>query len=154
MSPLTRGDPECRLRWTCKSTYNLQAELQRQGHPISVSSVGNLLKGIGYSLQAPSKTEEGGHHEGRDAQFNHIEHKMFCYISGNWRGKPLTSRQAVVNLISNTTTKTGLKIQAELDENIYQKGRKISDGQLAKINLIKDEFHGNWNYIIKPILLD
>ena len=79
---------------------------------------------------------------------------MFCYISGNWRGKPLTSRQVVVNLIGNTTTKTGLKIQAQLDEDIYQKGKKISDAQLAEVNLTKDEFHGDWNYIIKPILVD
>lgn len=307
MSPITRGDPECTLRWTCKSTYKLQEELQRQGYRISAPTVGKLLKGLGYSLQAPSKTEEGGDDEDRDAQFNHInkkvtefqsqgkavisvdakkkenignysnkgreyqpkgqpervkvydfvdkekgkvtpygiydsrrnegfvnvgissdtaefavnsirkwwnemgksiyedtpailitadgggsngsrvrlwkielqklanelkkeihvchfppgtskwnkiEHKMFCYISGNWRGKPLTTRQVVVNLIGNTTTKTGLKIQAQLDENIYQKGKKISDAQLAKVNLVKDEFHGNWNYIIKPILLD
>ena len=61
------------------------------------------------------------------------------------------SRQVVVNLIGNTTTKKGLRIYAELDENIYQKGMKISDEQLAEVNLNKDEFHGNWNYIIKPI---
>ncbi len=304
VSPLTRGDPESALRWTCKSTYKLQAELEKQGYQISPSTVGSLLKKLGYSLQAPSKTEEGGNHEDRDAQFNHInnkvsafqeldypvisvdakkkenignyankgreyqpkgqpervkvydfpdkkkgkvtpygiydidrnegfvnvgissdtsefavnsirkwwykkgvliykfspailivadgggsngsrvrlwkielqklanelqkeihvchfppgtskwnkiEHKMFCYISGNWRGKSLTSRQVVVNLIGNTTTKKGLKIDAELDENLYEKGIKISDKQLAKINMVKDEFHGEWNYIIKPI---
>jgi len=305
VSPLTRGDPESTLRWTCKSTYNLKEELNRQGYEISPNTVGRLLKDLGYSLQAPSKTDEGGTHKDRDAQFQHInskvsnfqklgypiisvdakkkenvgnylnkgreyqpkgepekvkvydfpdkkkgkvtpygiydternegfvnvgissdtskfavnsirkwwykkgepvykafpailitadgggsngsrvrlwkielqelanelqkeihvchfppgtskwnkiEHKMFCYISGNWRGKALTSRQVVVNLIGNTTTKKGLEIYAELDENIYEKGIKISDKQLAKVNLEKDEFHGNWNYIIKPIL--
>lgn len=300
---MTRGDPESALRWTCKSTYKLQEELERQGYQISPSTVGNLLKEMGYSLQAPSKTDEGGNHKDRDAQFhyindkaanfqklgypvisvdakkkenignysnkgreyqpkgqpeqvkvydfpdkkkgkvtpygiydeqrnegfvnvgissdtskfavnsirkwwykkgevvygkspailitadgggsngsrvrlwkielqqlanelqkeihichfppgtskwNKIEHKMFCYISGNWRGKPLLSRQVVVNLISNTTTKKGLRIYAELDENTYEKGIKITDKQLAQVNLEKDEFHGNWNYIIKP----
>ncbi len=305
VSPLTRGDPESPLRWTCKSTYKLQEELERQGHQVCPGTVGRLLKDLGYSLQAPSKTEEGGNQEDRDAQFNHInnkvsdfqlsgqpvisvdakkkenignyankgreyqlkgqpervkvydfidkkkgkvtpygiydidknegfvnvgissdtaefavnsirkwwnkkgkliykyspailitadgggsngsrvrlwkielqklanelrkeihvchfppgtskwnkiEHKMFCHISGNWRGKSLTSRQIVVNLIGNTTTKKGLKIYAELDENVYQKGIKISDRQLAEVNLIKADFHGNWNYIIMPIL--
>lgn len=305
VSPLTRGDPESFLRWTCKSTYKLAEELERQGFQINRKTVGNLLKGLGYSLQAPSKTEEGGNHPDRDAQFHHInnkvsqfqkagqpvisvdakkkenignyankgqeyqpkgkpdrvkvydfpdkkkgkvtpygiyderrnegfvnvgissdtsefavnsirkwwykkgavnygnspailitadgggsngstrklwkielqklanelqkeihvchfppgtskwnkiEHKMFCYISGNWRGKALISRQVVVNLIGNTTTKKGLTIDAELDENTYQKGIKISDKQLAEINLVKDKFHGKWNYIIKPIL--
>ncbi len=303
VSPLTRGDPENPLRWTCKSTYKLQEELDKQGYQISPSTVGNLLKELGYSLQAPSKTKEGGSHKDREAQFNHIngkvyefqklgyavisvdakkkenignytnkgreyqpkgepekvkvydfpdkkkgkvtpygiydvdknegfvnvgissdtsefavnsirkwwykkgeviyndspslliiadgggsngsrvklwkielqklanelqkeihvchfppgtskwnkiEHKMFCYISMNWRGKPLISRQVVVNLIGNTTTKTGLKIDAELDENNYEKGIKISDEQLAEVNLHKDDFQGNWNYIIKP----
>jgi len=304
VSPLTRGDPESPLRWTCKSTYKLQEELENQGYHVSPSTVGNLLKDLGYSLQAPSKTEEGGEHKDRDAQFHHInekvsnfqkrnapvisvdakkkenignyankgreyrpkgnpervkvydfpdkkkgkvtpygiydehrnegfvnvgissdtsefavnsirkwwyrkgevvykdspaimitadgggsngsrvrlwkielqkladelqkeihvchfppgtskwnkiEHKMFCYISGNWRGKPLTNRQIVVNLIGNTTTKAGLRIEAELDENTYEKGIKISDQQLAEVNLYKDDFRGNWNYIIKPI---
>jgi len=305
VSPLTRGDPESSLRWTCKSTYKLQAELVNQGYTISVSTVGNLLKDAGYSLQAPSKTDEGGIHKDRDAQFHHInnkvsvfqklnqptisvdakkkenignyankgreyqpkgnpervkvydfpdkkkgkvtpygiydqhrnegfvnvgissdtaefavnsirkwwykkgekvyqhspailitadgggsngsrvklwktelqkladelqkeihvchfppgtskwnkiEHKMFCHISGNWRGRPLISRQVVVNLIRNTTTKTGLIIDAELDESIYEKGIEISNEQLAKVNLHKDAFQGNWNYIIKPVL--
>lgn len=305
VSPLTRGDPESPLRWTCKSTYKLAEELKRQGYKISPNTIGRLLKDLGYSLQAPSKTEEGGHHKDRDAQFqyinkkmsefrqnhqpvvsvdakkkenignyankgreyqpkgvpecvkvydfpdkikgkvtpygiydeqrnegfvnvgissdtaefavnsirkwwykkgqiiykntpsilitadgggsngsrvrlwktelqklanelkkeihichfppgtskwNKIEHKMFCYISCNWRGKPLISREVVVNLIGNTTTKTGLNIDAELDETIYEKGIKVSDEQLAKVNLHKDDFHGNWNYIIKPDL--
>ena len=84
---------------------------------------------------------------------NKIEHKMFCFISNNWRGKPLVSRQVLVNLIGNTTTTTGLTIQAELDTNIYQKRRKISDQQLAEVNLVKEDFHGEWNYIIKPQII-
>ncbi len=84
------------------------------------------------------------------SKWNKIEHRMFSYISQNWRGRPLISREAVVNLISNTETDKGLKIMAMLDKNIYQKGRKISDQELAAVNLSKEEFHGEWNYIISP----
>ncbi len=75
---------------------------------------------------------------------------MFSYISQNWRGRPLLSREAVVNLIGNTETDKGLKIMAMLDENIYQTGRKISDKELAGVSLRKEDFHGEWNYIISP----
>jgi hypothetical protein len=81
---------------------------------------------------------------------NKIEHKMFCHISKNWRGQPLITRETVVNLIGNTQTTKGLKIQAKLDENIYEKGKKITDGQLSAIALEQSEFHGEWNYKIKP----
>ena len=77
---------------------------------------------------------------------------MFSFISMNWRAKPLTSLQVIVNLIANTTTKNGLKIKTKIDETIYQKGIKISDKELAEINIIRNEFHGEWNYIIKPKL--
>lgn len=86
------------------------------------------------------------------SKWNKIEHRMFSFISKNWRGRPLIDRATVVNLIGNTTTKMGLKIRAELDENIYEKGIKISDEELAKINLQKEEFHGEWNYKIMPNL--
>jgi len=86
------------------------------------------------------------------SKWNKIEHKMFCFITENWRGKPLISRQAVVQLIGNTTTNTGLTIKAVLDENIYETGIKISDRQLEKVNLNKEDFHGEWNYFIKPNL--
>ena len=84
------------------------------------------------------------------SKWNKIEHKMFSFISKNWRGKPLLDRTTVVNLIGNTTTKTGLKIYAELDEKCYEKGIKISDEELAQVHLQKEEFHGEWNYIISP----
>ena len=86
------------------------------------------------------------------SKWNKIEHKMFSFISMNWRAKPLTSLQVIVNLIANTTTKNGLKIKTKIDETIYQKGIKISDKELAEINIIRNEFHGEWNYIIKPKL--
>ena len=85
------------------------------------------------------------------SKWNKIEHRMFSMISKNWRWKPLLDRATVVNLIWNTKTKTGLKIQAELDENIYEKWIKISNEEFAKINLIKEKFHGEWNYLILPI---
>ncbi len=84
------------------------------------------------------------------SKWNKIEHKMFCFITQNWRGRPLISRQTVVQLIANTTTKSGLVIKAALDENEYKTGIKISDEELKKVNLHRNEFHGNWNYTIKP----
>ena len=75
---------------------------------------------------------------------------MFCFITMNWRGKPLISQQTVVQLIGNTTTKSGLMIQAELDENTYIKGIIVSDEALEKVNLKEDKFHGEWNYSIAP----
>ena len=84
------------------------------------------------------------------SKWNKIEHKMFSYISMNWRAKPLITRETVVNLIANTKTKAGLKIMAALDENIYEKGIKISKRDFDTINLQQDTFHGEWNYTIKP----
>jgi len=83
------------------------------------------------------------------SKWNKIEHKMFCFITQNWRGKPLISRQTVVQLIANTTTKSGLIIKAALDENDYQTGIKVTDEELAKVNLKKYKFRGEWNYSIK-----
>ena len=83
------------------------------------------------------------------SKWNKIEHKMFSFISMNWRGRPLTTYNVIVNLISNTKTKTGLEIRAELDERKYQKGIKISDEDFKSINIKKCDFHGEWNYIIK-----
>ena len=298
----TRGHPESRLRWTCKSVRNLQEALIHQGYNLSHQTVSVLLAQLGYSLQANRKTKEGSTHPDRDAQFgfindkvkdfqrskqpvisvdtkkkeligeyknagreyhkkgqapqvnvydfldqekgkaapygvydldknkgwvsvgissdtaefavnsirrwwlcmgkptyegatalyinadgggsngtrnrlwkrelqklanelkmdihvshfrpgtskwNKIEHRMFSFISTNWRGKPLIDTATIVNLISNTTTKNGLEIKAALDENIYQKGIKVSDEDFQKINLHKDFFHGEWNYMIK-----
>lgn len=84
------------------------------------------------------------------SKWNKIEHRMFCFISKNWRGKPLIDRATVVNLIANTTTKKGLQIKAKLDEREYQKGIKISDEEFSCIALQKDKFHGEWNYAIYP----
>jgi len=90
------------------------------------------------------------HYPPGTSKWNKIEHRMFCHITQNWRATPLTSRLAVVELIANTTTKTGLTIRCELDSNIYQKGIKVSDEEMATLNLKGDEFHPDWNYTISP----
>jgi hypothetical protein len=84
------------------------------------------------------------------SKWNKIEHRMFCHITKNWRGKPLLSRVVVVNLIGNTKTKTGLHIHAELDTNAYETGIEVSDEELAAVRMKKDTFHGEWNYTISP----
>ncbi|MDQ1238319.1 MAG: hypothetical protein QG577_504 [Thermodesulfobacteriota bacterium] len=82
------------------------------------------------------------------SKWNKIEHRLFSYISQNWRGKPLISHQVIVNLIAQTTTRTGLKVRCELDRNAYPKGIKISDKQMEEIQLDRHDFHGDWNYTI------
>lgn len=84
------------------------------------------------------------------SKWNKIEHRMFCHITQNWRGRPLLSRKVVVNLIGNTTTAVGLRIQAELDENPYQAGIKVSDQELAELAIERKGFRGEWNYKTKP----
>ena len=303
ISPYTRGDPETVLRWTCKSIRHLAKALTRKGHQTSRRMVAELLREMGYSLQANRKTIEGKQHPDRDAQFkyinrqaqkqqkagqpvisvdtkkkelvgdfknagrewhpqghpekvrvhdfidkelgkvapygvydltrndgwvsvgidhdtaafavatirkwwrkmgrpaypesshllitadsggsnssrnrlwkvelqkmanrtgltitvchfppgtskwNKIEHRMFSFITKNWRGKPLVDRATIVNLIGSTKTKEGLKIRCELDKNKYPKGIKITDEQLKKVNFKKHKFHGDWNYTIYP----
>lgn len=84
------------------------------------------------------------------SKWNKIEHRLFCFITKNWRGRPLTSYQVIVNLIGNTTTTTGLTVKAALDTNHYETGIKVSDEELAIVNLSRAKFHGEWNYTIRP----
>ena len=84
------------------------------------------------------------------SKWNKVEHRLFSFISSNWRGEPLTDYATVVNLISRTTTTTGLKVSCRLDRRRYPIGRKVSDQEWAKINLRRDDFHGDWNYSIRP----
>ena len=302
VEPVTRGDPESALRWTCKSVRQLARELKRTGHGTSHRMVAELLHQMDYSLQANRKTWEGSTHPDRDAQFHHIngkirefqvgrqpvisvdtkkkelvgnfknngrelrpqgdpekvrvhdfvipelgraapygvydvtqnagwvsvgvdhdtaafaaqsirrwwesmgreaypqagkllitadsggsngarvrlwklelqrladdtgleisichlppgtskwnkiEHRLFSFISQNWRGKPLISHQVIVNLIAATTTKSGLRVRAEVDPGKYPKGIKVSDKEVAAIHLERDKFHGEWNYTIR-----
>jgi DNA-binding phage protein len=303
IDPVTRGDPESPLRWTCKSVRKLAEELRRLGHATSHRMVAELLHALGYSLQANRKTLEGTNHPARNAQFAHInakvqaalqagdpiisvdakkkelvgdfknagrewhpagqavpvrvydfiipalgrvtpygvydmaqntgwvnvgtdhdtatfavesirrwwyamgqpayphartllitadgggsngsrvrlwklelqqlanktgleiavchfppgtskwnkiEHRLFSFISQNWRGKPLVSHEVIVNLIAATTTQTGLKVVCQLDQNAYPAGLKVSKKAMEEINLRRDPFHGEWNYTILP----
>jgi hypothetical protein len=85
------------------------------------------------------------------SKWNKIEHRMFSYVSLNWRGKPLESLQVIIDLIGSTTTSTGLKVYARLDPGEYAKGIKVTDPELAAVNIVRDEFHPDWNYTINPI---
>ncbi len=80
------------------------------------------------------------------SKWNKIEHRMFCHITENWRGRPLVSREVVVNLIGSTTTREGPRIKAALDKNTYAPGIEVSDEELATLAIERDEFHGEWNY--------
>ena len=84
------------------------------------------------------------------SKWNKIEHRLFSYISRNWRGTPLLTHATIVNLIANTTTKTGLKVRGVLDKKHYPHKVKVSDEQMASINIKRDVFHGEWNYTILP----
>lgn len=303
IDPETRGDPESPLRWICKSTRTLAAELARQKHPISHMKVAQLLHELGYSLQSNRKTEEGEDHPDRDAQFRHInlavkralakgtpvvsvdtkkkellgnydnsgqqwlpakrpvkvnghdfpspevpraypygvydverntgfvnvgtnhdtgafavasirgwwraegrklypktrdllitadgggsngsrlrlwklelqkladetglaiavchfppgtskwnkiEHRLFSFISSNWRGEPLRDYETIVQLIARTTTAKGLKVTCRLDRREYPTGRKVTDEEMRQVNLERCKFHGDWNYAIRP----
>ena len=86
------------------------------------------------------------------SKWNKIEHRLFSYITQNWRGKPLLSYEVIVQLIAATTTTGGLEVRCELDDATYETGRKVSDAELAAVNLERDAFHGEWNYRIRPTL--
>ena len=78
------------------------------------------------------------------------QHRLFSYISQNWRAKPLVSYRTIISLIGATTTKTGLTVRCEMDHRAYPKGISVSDEDMAALNIHRDPFHGEWNYIIKP----
>jgi hypothetical protein len=84
------------------------------------------------------------------SKWNKVEHRLFSFISSNWRGEPLADYETVVNLIAETTTTTGLEVSCRLDHRRYPVGRKVTKEQWAKINLVPDHFHGDWNYTLQP----
>ena len=84
------------------------------------------------------------------SKWNKIEHRMFCHITENWRGRPLVSREAVVNLIGHTTTTGGLMIRSGLDENSYPTAQLVSEEEMEGLHLKRDKFHGEWNYKLTP----
>jgi hypothetical protein len=90
------------------------------------------------------------HYPPGTSKWNKIEHRMFCHITQNWRGQPLTDRVAIVELIGATTTQAGLKVECALDERTYEKGLKVSDAEMETINVNGDDFHPEWNYTIRP----
>jgi hypothetical protein len=94
------------------------------------------------------------HYPPGTSKWNKIEHRLFCHITQNWRGKPLESRMAVVELIGATTSKTGLKVECALDENTYEKGIRISKAEMQRLDIEGDAFHPDWNYTIKPRRLE
>jgi len=84
------------------------------------------------------------------SKWNKIEHRLFCHVTRNWRGRPLETYEIVVNLIGSTTTTSGLKVHAKLDAGTYEKGHKVLDADFMAINLTPSRFHGDWNYVIRP----
>lgn len=93
------------------------------------------------------------HYPPGTSKWNKIEHRLFSYISMNWKARPLINVQLVVDLIAATTTTKGLKVKSKLDTNIYEIGKKVSDKELQEVKIIKDDFHGEWNYTISPIIV-
>ena len=83
-------------------------------------------------------------------KWNRIEHRLFAFITQNWRGKPLISHQVIVQLIANTRTNTGLTVACQIDANAYDKGVKVPDAEMAALNVRTDDFHGEWNYTFAP----
>ncbi len=84
------------------------------------------------------------------SKWNKIEHRLFSHISINWRGKPLTSHEVIIQLIAATTTRAGLKVVAKADRRKYPDKIKVSDAEMAALNLVRENFHGDWNYALKP----
>jgi len=85
------------------------------------------------------------------SKWNKIEHRLFAFITMNWRGKPLVSHQVIVQLIGSTSTETGLKVCCEIDRNLYPKGGlKVTEPEMQAVNIARDNFHGEWNYTISP----
>jgi hypothetical protein len=86
----------------------------------------------------------------KTSKWNKIEHRLFSFISSNWRGEPLRDYETIVNLIAETTTAKGLSVTCRLDRRKYPIGRKVTDEEMKKVNIFRDKFHGEWNYVIKP----
>jgi hypothetical protein len=84
------------------------------------------------------------------SKWNKIEHRLFSFVSINWRGRPLESLEVIIDLIASTTTSTGLKVYARLDPEQYVKGIEVCDAELAAVNIVRDDFHPEWNYTIHP----
>jgi hypothetical protein len=102
------------------------------------------------SAAVPSRTQKHRNFPPGTSKWNKIEHRMFSFVSLNWRGKPLESLEVITNLIAGTTTNTGLKIYAQIDDRVYEKGVEVTDEQLAVVHITRHTFHGDWNYTVIP----
>jgi len=91
-----------------------------------------------------------GHLPPGTSKWNKIEHRLFSFITQNWRGQPLVSHEVIVSLIAGTRNTRGLRVECHLDTNQYPAGIKVSDSELGQVNLLRHEFHGDWNYTILP----
>ncbi len=105
------------------------------------------LQNLADELQMPISVS---HFPPGTSKWNKVEHRLFSFISQNWRGRPLLDYETVINLISRTTTTTGLKVKCKLDRGKYTPGTKVSDKEFATVNLKPESFHGDWNYTILP----
>ena len=111
---------------------------------------------VGRRLELQKLADETGleisvcHFPPGTSKWNKIEHRLFSFITKNWRGKPLVSHEVIVNLIAATTTRTGLRVRSQLDTGKYPKGIKVGKQEFAAIHLCPDTFHGEWNYSIMP----
>ncbi len=116
----------------------------------------NSSRGRLWKLELQGLADESGlrisvcHFPPGTSKWNKIEHRMFCHITQNWRGRPLVCREVIVNLIGAVSTKEGLRIESELDENRYELGRKVTDAELKRLSIERAEFHGEWNYTLAP----
>jgi len=105
------------------------------------------LQGLADEVGIPIRVS---HYPPGTSKWNKIEHRLFSFITMNWRGEPLISHEVMLNLIANTKTKKGLSVKAELGKREYPKGIKVPDVEFATINMVRDDFHGEWNYSISP----
>ena len=139
---------------------------ERMGHPTYPAATELLITADGggsngsqarlWKVELQSLADETGlritvcHFPPGTSKWNKIEHRMFCHITENWRGRPLVSHEVVIQLIGHTTTRTGLSIRAQLDTHAYPTGVKVADAELAAVRLEPATFHGDWNYSIAP----
>ena len=115
---------------------------------------GYRLRGWKHELQKPADetrlTIHVSHFPLGTSKWNKVEHRLFCHLTANWRGTPLTTYETIVDRIGNTRTEAGLQVQAELDTGLYPTGVTVTQSQMDAITLVPEEFHGDWNYQLVP----
>lgn len=163
VAPEAKGDPQSPLRWTNKGYWwrNMGKKEYRQATKLMITadcggSSGNRLRLWKWELQKLGNETNLDihvcHFPPGTSKWNKIEHRMFSYITQNWRGVPLISKETVVQLIGNTKTTTGLKIRAQIDYREYRTHVEVDDEDFETIAMMKNIFHGEWNYVISPVI--